>query len=327
MMSTCSVVIATRNREALLERTLAALAAQRWPSGRFEVVVADNGSSDGTRDVVARATRSRDNVRYCFVDTPGKSAAVNEGIAMASGDFIALTDDDVQPEPAWIERLAVAFDETGADFVAGRILPIWEVPPPAWLSRDLYGVLAVPDNGGERLTIGAGGGTSVIPIGANMAVRRSVVDRIGGLRADFGKLEGTLRTGEDHELFLRMLRAGYRGVYEPTAVVRHWVPADRLVPRYFHQWHYQNGRDVARLDRAYPLAVPHLCGVPRYLIREAAHDLRTAIAGAAAGDPARRFRGTTRLVWFGGHLREAWFGDRSKASVAHAPREREARAS
>ena len=142
----------------------------------------------------------------------------------------------MQPDQDWLAGLARAVEETGADYVAGRILPIWEVTPPAWMSPPLYGVLAIPDNGVRRLPITADGASSVMPIGANMAVRASVVTRLGGLRTDLGKLDGSLRTGEDHEFFLRLLRAGCHGTYEPSALVRHLVPAARLHRGYFRRW-------------------------------------------------------------------------------------------
>ena len=68
-----SVVIATRNREALLAETLEALAGQLWPGDRFEILVADNGSTDGTRAVVRRAAlrSASPHILYRFVDSRG----------------------------------------------------------------------------------------------------------------------------------------------------------------------------------------------------------------------------------------------------------------
>jgi glycosyltransferase involved in cell wall biosynthesis len=306
---TFSVVIATRNREALLAATLRAITSLDWPAYAYEVLIADNGSTDGTPTVVANSARKvgAPLIRYLFVQERGKSAAVNQALALATGDLIALTDDDVRPEPDWLARLNAAFDETGADFVAGRVRPAWEVPPPDWISPSVYGVLAVPDNGDERLEISAND-HRVVPIGANMAVRRTVVQKLGGLRVDLGKLDGTLRTGEDHEFFLRMVHAGFRGVYEPAAVVHHRVGAERLDRNYFRQWLHQNGQDVARLHRTYPLSVRRLFRAPRYLWRQAADDSLAAIAATVKRDAARRFSAAGRLIWFAGYLREAWVG-------------------
>lgn len=315
-MHTFSVIIATRNRQALLAATLDALADQDWPADGVEVIVADNGSSDGTPDVIARACRRRGAplVRYLFVAEPGKSAAVNQALAISTGSLIAFTDDDVRPERGWLRHLARAFDETKADFVAGRIRPVWEAVPPDWLSPALYGVLAVPDNGDVRLPI-AIGQTQVIPIGANMAVRRSVIDRIGGLRVDLGKLDGTLRTGEDHEFFLRMLQAGFVGAYEPAAVVHHRVGAERLHRSYFRRWLHQNGRDVARLNHAYRgRGQACLLRAPRYLWRQAATDTISTASAAVRRDRAVRFSASARLIWFAGYLRESWLGRHSPAT-------------
>jgi glycosyltransferase involved in cell wall biosynthesis len=310
IVHTFSVVIATRNRHSLLAITLDALAGQDWPAARVDIIVADNGSTDGTANVVAAAAArpGSPRVRYVYVAEPGKSAAVNQALTLATGDLIALTDDDVRPDASWLRRLAAAFDETGADFVAGRVLPDWETAPPAWVSPAVYGVIAVPDNGEIRIAI-PNREDRIVPIGANMAVRRSVVGSIGGLRVDLGKLEGSLRTGEDHEFFLRMLQAGFRGVYEPTAVVHHRVGAERLDRGYFRRWLHQNGRDVARLDVVYQRGcAPRLLRAPRYLWRQAATDAASTLVAAARRDAARQFGAAGRLVWFAGYLREAWFG-------------------
>lgn len=309
MPPTFSIVIATKNRAALLAETLDALVGQQWPRDRFEILVADNGSTDNTLLTVERAATSKGapRIAYRFIPTPGKSHAVNALLKEVSADIIGLTDDDVLPEPTWLQSLASSFEETGADFVAGRILPRWEADPPHWLSAPLYGVLAVPDNGEQRLTLGPGNdGGHIIPVGANMAVRTAVVRSIGGLRHDLGKLSGTLRTGEDHEFFLRMLAKGYRGVYEPSALVRHFVPRERLERSYFRRWLYQNGQDVSRLEAAHVGGVRRLLGVPRYLWRQAAGDAVTMVKAGVAGDSRGRFAASTRLIWFGGYIRDSW---------------------
>ena len=310
-----SVIIATRNRRALLAKTLEALGRQSYPHERLEIVVADNGSSDDTRAAVLAAAAANPGltIRYLFVETPGKSYAVNAALEIALGDIFALTDDDVLPDPDWIRAVVSAIEQNGVDFVAGRILPMWESSPPRWMSPALYGVLAVPDNGSERARLSRVGESSIVPIGANMAVTRQAVRRIGGLRLDLGKLAGSLRTGEDHEFFLRLLNTGFDGVYEPAALVHHWVPAERLDPAYFRRWLYQNGRDVQRVETMYPEPVKRLLGIPRYLWRKGAVDIARVVATTLTNDPSGRFAATTRLGWLAGYVREAWFGERSSS--------------
>src|ERR1700688_3961163 len=102
-----SVIIATRNQRALLARTLDALLRQRWPADRFEIIVADNGSTDATRVIIERAAArpAAPYIRYLFVARPGKSHAVNAALDLARGDILAFTDDDVRADPAWLQAI------------------------------------------------------------------------------------------------------------------------------------------------------------------------------------------------------------------------------
>ena len=87
-----------------------------------------------------------------------------------------------------------------------------------------------------------------------------------------------------------------------------FVPASRLRRAYFRQWLYQNGRDVAIVERTYPTAVTMLMGVPRYLWRQMLHDAVGALGASLRGDRAQRFASLVRLLWFAGYVRETWLG-------------------
>jgi len=301
-----SVVIATRDRAPLLEATLKAICEQDSPGCPFEVVVVDNGSVDSTATVVAEAARrSSVPVTYLTEEKSGKSHALNTAIGHARGDLLALTDDDVLPSRGWLAAFARAFSETGADYAAGRILPLWEAPPPRWMTPSLHGVLAIPDGGTHRLTL-KGTQDQVMPIGANMAIRRPVLESIGGWNPELGKLKDTLRTGEDHEFALRLVAAGFKGVYEPKASVLHRVPADRLRLAYFARWCYGNGQMEAGLEDGYPSTDRYLLSIPRYLWRRVANDLLSILAGLVTVNPRRLTSGTMRIAWFAGYLKGRW---------------------
>jgi glucosyl-dolichyl phosphate glucuronosyltransferase len=301
-----SVIIATRDRAPLLATTLHALAQQQLSGDGFEIVVVDNASTDDTAGVVAAAARGGMPVAYLYEEKPGKSHALNAAVLRARGDVFVFTDDDVLPSPGWLAAYAQAFRETGADFAAGRIEPLWEAPPPAWMSPALYGVLAVADGGTERLPIREGAKDDIMPLGANMAVRRYVVDQVGGWNPRLGKLQGTLRTGEDHDFFLRMIQAGYEGIFEPAASVRHRVPAERLRLRYFHRWFYDNGRIEAQMEETYPTTDNYLFDIPRYLWRQALSDLAGLFVGLVRLDVKQTVAKATRLEWFVGYLFYRW---------------------
>jgi glycosyltransferase involved in cell wall biosynthesis len=301
-----SVIVATRDRASLLKRTLDALCGQVSPGCPFEIVVVDNGSIDQTPDVVkTAATQSSVPVIYLTETKPGKSHALNTAVAHARGDLLAFTDDDVLPSTGWLAAYAQAFAETGADYAAGRILPLWEATPPRWLTPAQHGVLAVRDGGTRRLIL-AGVHDPVMPIGANMAVRRHVLDRVGGWNPDLGKLKDTLRTGEDHEFALKLAAAGFAGVYEPEACALHRVPAERLRLEYFFRWCYSNGRIEAGLEQEYPSTTNYLLRVPRYLWRRLAKDLGSAVTGIVTADSRPTTAGAMRVAWFGGYLAGRW---------------------
>jgi len=302
-----SILIATRDRSALLAETLGAIAAQASPGCALETIVVDNGSVDDTAAVVAAAAQSSpERVRYLHEARPGKSHALNTAIQHARGDLIVLTDDDVLPSPGWLAAYARTFEDAHVDFAVGRIFPLWEAPPPRWLSPALYGVLAVPDAGAERLPLARHVNEHIMPIGANMAVRRRVIDKIGGWNPDLGKLEGTLRTGEDHEFAMQMLEAGFRGTFEPDAWVRHRVPPDRLRLAYFHRWFHDNGAVGAQLEDRYPTTARYILGVPRHLWRQFGEDVVRVIGRAATLDSRRAAAAWMRAAWFAGYVRARW---------------------
>jgi len=316
-----SIIIATRDRAALLADTLRALSRLEDPGQPYELIVVDNASVDDTAAVAEAAARRGAPIRYMYEPTPGKSHALNAAIAVARGDLLVFTDDDVLPCGAWLNEYVRAFAETGADYATGRILPLWEAPPPRWLSAPLYGVLAVPDGGERRLIISKGANEHIMPLGANMAVRRHVLDRVGGWNPALGKLQGTLRTGEDHELSLKMIEAGFIGVYEPGACVQHRVPSDRLRFSYFQRWYYENGAIEAGLEQDYPSTTRYLLSIPRYLWRQLIADAVAMLLGIVTFDIRRAAAGELRLAWFAGYLRARWRArGRTSAEFVAQPR-------
>ncbi|HXH07329.1 MAG TPA: glycosyltransferase [Vicinamibacterales bacterium] len=313
-----SVVICTYNRARLLEQTLTALSAARLPapSARVDVIVVDNNSTDDTRAVVrGAAARAPFPIRYDFEPRQGKSFALNRALALAGGDVVALTDDDVVPAPDWIARLAEDF-LGGWTFVFGKVLPIWEVPPPPELltlrARDIWGPLALVDYGDEpQVYVPAQFGRQRLPIGANLAVRREALVAVGGWRTDLGKVDNTLIAGEDHELCVRLHRHGlYHGLYDPNLRVRHLVPAARLTRRYFRRWFFWHGRTMARMmDAVYPeldlSAVPHVAGVPRFVYRQVLEQLGRWLRRAGRRDALELLVEELRLIDIVGLLYEA----------------------
>jgi len=167
--------------------------------------------------------------------------------------------------------------------VGGRILPERSFTPPAWLSlKNKYALapLAMFDIGTQP------GQMSEAPFGTNMAFRREVFEKIGGFRTDLGPRPGSETRSEDTEFGYRALGAGQRLWYEPSAIVYHSLPPQRLQKRYFLAWWY----DKARADiRAF--GVPqglkfYVAGVPLLYFRGL---VNWTLQWMTAINPARRF--------------------------------------
>jgi glycosyltransferase involved in cell wall biosynthesis len=279
-VSAVTILICTYNRSSFLRDTLEAIVASpRRGDYRAELIVVDNNSTDDTRSVVERAAADAPlPVRYAFEPRQGKSFALNRGLQMAQGQVIAHTDDDVWPEPPWLNRIVDAFRARDITFAFGKVLPRWSQRPPAELltprAHEIWGPLAILDYGEEPAAYTIDDGGQRLPVGANLAFRRQTLIDIGGWRTDLGKVDNTLISGEDHEIFHRLKRFdAYRGLYDPAIAVRHYVPARRLTRKYFRSWFYWHGKTLARMPQEifYDLdfqRVPHVLGVPRFLYRQ-----------------------------------------------------------
>jgi GT2 family glycosyltransferase len=274
---TINVIVATYNRAPLLEECLRHLARQSFEP-RDEVIIVDNGSTDRTKEVIcaARATFPV-GLRLLDAPAPGKTRALARALEAASGDIIAFTDDDVNVDRSWLDAIRSAMRDRDLALVGGPVAPRWERPAPQWLNADRgpYTGLMAPLgllNYGDRATP-LGRRTL---LGANLAVRREVLNQVGGFAADLGKVRGTLMSGEDREFCERVQASGFRAVYWPAARVTHWVPADRLRLGYFLAWFFWSGITNAMLDDSRPTR--SITGVPLHLFRR----FLTGLAGAAA---------------------------------------------
>jgi glycosyltransferase involved in cell wall biosynthesis len=300
---TVSVVIATYNRVRELAACLEQLRGQDFHPGD-EVVVADNGSTDGTVALLTRvASRFPVALRVVVEARPGKSRAVAAALVHCTGDVLAFTDDDVLVDDEWIARIRETMGREAVDLIGGRVLPRFAARVPSWLvlsgpsgfSR-LASPLALLDYGDARGDLGPRAA-----IGANLVIRRAVFTAVGGYDPSLGKRSGTLLSGEDHQLCERVQAAGYRAVYEPSLVVRHLVPADRLTVGYFLRWFFWSGVTHAALDSERDRAA----GSPRlrrYHAKQAAATAAVAALSAVRGGWVRAMELLTRMAFSAGYV-------------------------
>jgi glucosyl-dolichyl phosphate glucuronosyltransferase len=327
--SAISILVCTYNRAESLDETLSAVAHLSVPSGwRAELVLVDNNSTDCTQEVIGRHRAEFPfPLIAAFERRQGKGFALNRGLRVASGDIVALTDDDVVPAADWLERIVEAFDGRDVSFVCGKVLPHWEQQPPADLltaeAQEIWGPLALVDYGDAPVDYAPDTfGKRRLPVGANLAFKRQALVRIGGWRNDLGKVDDSLISGEDHEIFHRMLRAGlFSGRYDPAIVVRHHVPASRLSPGYFRRWFFWSGRTIARMLPDYYreidfAAAPRVAGAPRFLYRQAVEQWLSWAASLAGRRRPGPWVQQLRAIRDLGILVECWAQRRRRLSGA-----------
>lgn len=194
-----SVIVCTLNGSATLRPCLESLLALRYPD--FEVLVIDDGSSDAT----AQIAESFERVRYHRQEHAGLSVARNLGAQLATGSILAYTDDDCIAHPDWLLHLSHAFTE---DHVVAAGGP--NIPPP-------------PRNRIERVVAAAPGAPAHVLLndteaehlpGCNLAIRKDMLDRIGGFRAQFKS------AGDDVDVCWRLREHGTLR-FVPGAMVWH----------------------------------------------------------------------------------------------------------
>ncbi len=298
-----TVFFATRNRAHAIPRVLEAFTGLQSPEGGWKLVVIDNGSSDGTLEVL-QGFAGRLPLTILSCPKPGKNRALNLALPELRGRLAVFTDDDVLPDADWLIRLQAAADaHPEADLFGGTVLPDWPRPKPDWLSEEVveFSVLYAQ----QRRPSGPCGFADIF--GPNMAIRADLF-RAGTRFAEHVGPDGTnplYAMGSETELLRRLEAAGHRGWFEATARVRHIIRPEQMEEGWI-------------LDRAFRYGVGEGRnyaggGTPKDILRRvvyrvAAQGMRLMppsprrlriryrdrwLAGVAAGRPAQQEQGAT----------------------------------
>jgi GT2 family glycosyltransferase len=223
-----SFVIPVRNGAADLARCLSSITANVRPANGLEIIVVDNGSSDGSADV-ARGLGAR------VIDRPGLrvGACRNTGAAAAIGNILAFIDADNEIGPGWVHACASAFHEAGMG-AAGY--PYRAPADATWVQRMYDALRAKPAGRCDVEWLGAG----------NLAVRRTVFEEVGGF-------DERLEACEDVQLCRTVRQAGYRIVSQPGMDSVHHGDPRTLSELFFGElW---RGRDNLRVSLSGPLTL------------------------------------------------------------------------
>jgi len=285
------VIVPTYNREHLLKLTLESLFSASVPAGlEVTITVVDNNSKDGTKLLVQQfKARFGDRIRYLFESKQGRSHALNAGITSATGDLVGMIDDDEEIDAHWYTIVFETFSGRNVDFIGGPYVPRWAIPVPAWLPTQYAGVVGWVDGGNKEVPFDSN--YPGILMGGNAVFRRSVFEKVGLYTTWLGRTDKGLLTGEDEELYHRLLAAGAKGLYLPNLIIYHHVPPERLTKKYFRSWCFWRGVSLGLLDRKRKLPCAYLFGIPRWHYRNAARGLiyKARELFIRSNDPATAF--------------------------------------
>lgn len=263
-----SVLIASRNGSATLPDVLDSLARAERPAEGFELVLVDNGSTDGTADTCRSYA---DRLPLSVVEEPrrGKNVALNRAIEAARGDLLVFTDDDVVLPPNFLSGYRALAGREGAYAIfGGHIVAQWQSTPDPRILEEVPLVQAytVTETDRERGPIKAGR-----LYGPNMAVRRKVFD--SGLRFDARIGPDGRRSyvmGDETDFLARAEARGFKAFFEPDIVVRHKVSERQLERRWIERRALITGRTQVHSSMRKHGALPRtatLFGFPRWALR------------------------------------------------------------
>lgn len=237
-----SVIIPTFNRCDAVGRAIASVRDQTLSGQDYEILLIDNGSTDGTRALVEEL---RDDghklVRYVFEPRPGLHHARHRAAREAAGDILAYTDDDAEVVPGWLESLSRAYSDPRVGAAGGPIHVRWLTPPPEW---------APPLGGFGQFDRGQAYEELEWPhtiFGGNFSVRRDLVFQMGGFNPDTSvedKLVGDGETG----LCRKLYAAGWKIVYLQDALVYHVQQGAGVSLKSMRHRYAQQGRFHAYSD-------------------------------------------------------------------------------
>ncbi|KCZ72291.1 glycosyl transferase [Candidatus Methanoperedens nitroreducens] len=198
-----SIVIPTYNRKESLKETLDSLLNQTYPEDRYEIIVCDDGSVDGTEEMMSELIRESPRViRYLKQENRGPASARNLGISIAAGEIVGFTDDDCTISREWIEKALPYFDCEEVGGVIGYTLP-----REAYTEKVFEAVhtLQITEDEGSYAT-------------CNIFYKKNVLIEVGGFDTTFG-----MAFCEDTDLGLRIKEKNYRICFGKNVLAYHAI--------------------------------------------------------------------------------------------------------
>ena len=208
----------------------------------YEVIVVLDPDSD-LIDFFGK--RLSNDVRIVVSDGYGLSNARNAGVKNAKGSIVAFIDDDAVADRDWLLNILKNYDTANVVGVGGLIVPLWESSRPSWFPEELNWVIGCSYKGLPEHKAFVRN-----PLGCNMSFRREVFEKVGYFKTDIGRFGKRLLSGEESEFSVRIMKnfPNAKIIYDPSAIVYHRVPKNRLGFRYLFIRSFNEGISKAMIS-------------------------------------------------------------------------------
>ena len=240
-----SIIVCTYNRDKYLYGALRCIAENGFPAEAYEIILVNNMSTDNTESECQKFGKDYPDVNFrYFVETSqGLSYARNRGIKESHGETLLFLDDDSYIQQDYLKNLQRQLnDHPEADAFGGKIDPIFESgEAPKWLSKWNYSWVSAIDMGDKVCQFEG----KAFPIGANMGIRKAMLEKIGVFNTQLGRSKKNLMGGEEKDLFERIQQQGGLIYYFPDVIVNHVIPPTRTTKDYVKRL----GEGVGRSER------------------------------------------------------------------------------
>lgn len=235
-----SVIVPTVDRAELLLECVESILRNDFTD--FEILVVDQDPDKGLSAQLSARFEGDSRINYLSLDEASASKARNLGIRHARGEILAFVDDDLEVDTGWLGAYVSAFAsvEPRPGMLGGRVDPLWASTRPGWLPEEREYLLGLYNKGKVLVPMP----DTDLPITANCAVPRAVVDEVGTFDERIGFSYSRKRAmigGEDSLFSLAVKRANYSIYYQPHARAWHKISKNKLTKRHFLRRNFWEG--------------------------------------------------------------------------------------
>jgi glycosyltransferase involved in cell wall biosynthesis len=204
-----SIIVPTYNRKFFLENCLKSLFNQTYPQDKYEIIIIDDGSNDGTGELIKKLSKNH-HLRYFYQENKGWSSGRNLGIKKAKGEIIVFIDSDCIAFPEWLRIVALSFKKAAKEVggIGGpTVTKIYKQNIVARVDQAILNYFINKFKKGKDVLF--------LPT-CNLSFKKEIFAKIGNFDTDFDK-----EAGEDSEFCWRIIKNGYKLIYKPEMQVEH----------------------------------------------------------------------------------------------------------